>query len=307
MAYAAHELEFGPRAQRPLYFLHIPNCGGTSFSTFMERLGHSRRGLLENHNMPGGAGDSWRLSLESTDRRRNCDDVAAWARDRDIRFFATEAAYPFAPGTVPCSERFDHAVLICEPLKRLFSRAFRLVDVNRTVRRLLEATIIDDPRKGHTLVRRLMPSFAGTPSLNNPMLRQLLGPAAFRLPLGGIKSEHLEEALARLRNYTLVVPTPWLADARLARFLWSRYCRAPAGSLAGSTPAHEAAHEAASCSLVRARVPPMPHLNSKRRLLPDGAALEAAVWHLLARHNAWDRLLYERVLDEQRGRPPWDE
>ena len=194
-------------ARRPLFFLHVPNCGGTSFVSYFDGvLGHRRHGgLWENHNLPGHAGDSWqrawpalrsRSSAHSrTPRLSSCEEVKQWVDERAIRFFATEAFYPFAR----ICEQFDHVLLICEPLQRLYSRAFRLRDPDKTVNALLQATVIDDPRPGHTMASRVMPSFSGTPSFSNPIVRQILGADAYRLPPGGVTAAHFEAAIARLR------------------------------------------------------------------------------------------------------------
>lgn len=284
--------------QRPLFFHHISNCGGTSLASFMERLGHPRTGLYANFNMPNMGGNAWRSAMDpkkDDQHYARCERAAAHARENDLQLVASEAHYPFEPGVCPF---FDHIVLICEPIHRLQSRALRLVDANRTVHRLLTRTVIDDPRKKKTLTRLVMPSFAGTPSFDNPMIRQLLGASTFRLPLGAIGEEHYHRAVRRLRNFTLVVPTPAMDDERLARFLWSQYCRlgSSLGSRARST----------ACWLWSRVHGRMPHLNSKVRQLSDeGATLDADVVKLLRAHNTWDLRLYQYVLDEKASWPPW--
>ena len=190
-----------------------------------------------------------------------------------MRFFASEAYYPFTP--IPCPN-FDHVILLCEPIHRLFSRAFRLHDPNRTVRALLERTVVHDPQNT-SLVKSIMPSFAGTASFNNPMIRILLGPRMFRAPLGGITRRHYQAAVQLLQNFTLVVPTEKLSDPRVAHELRRRY-------------------RTQAAKRVPWRSAVMPHLNSKRWMLPPGASLSRAVWDLIRFHNRWDVALHRHAV-----------
>ena len=132
-------------------------------------------------------------------------------------------------------------------------------------------------------------------------------------------ARHVRPASPRAsrRNFTFVVPTPWLNDDRLTRYLWERYiyCQPDPTARGGSRRGCKAA---AAAARARHEAPPspratasphgvMPHLNSKRRLIPRGAALDPGVWALLRERNAWDVALYAHVLAEQAHRPPWDE
>jgi len=171
-----------------------------------------------------------------------------WAHAHGCGLVAVETF--LEPGGALCDE-FDYVAVVREPVSRLVSRVALWLGEEREnfVRASLEGSSWRSPRDAPPGVVVDASAFSGfkelsgTASLNNPMIRALLGKEVYKLPLDAVNASHLEQAKRLLDGFALTVPLEHLSDAALPPYFAARFGWTPPSDADGGltkTNAHSA-------------------------------------------------------------------
>jgi len=277
---------------RRLFFLHFSSCAGTSLSSYMMKIGHSRaHQLSQTFNLPwkySGDRRAWmRIFSEFHKSAVDCTAVLRWVKKHGIRFFASEAFYPFIQNVCPL---FDHITIICDPMHRAKRRIldeYYKWEMNEVLSKLFA----EDTK---VLSRGDSENIPGTADIDSPLLRRILGREAFALPFGALNRSHYLDAITHLKQYTLVVPSNALGDPRLVQWLSSRYCNKKQLCQHDSIP---------SMGHSRSAVPGLlktwcPHMKNATLDKCAQKVISKENLSLLEEHNQWDVELYEFAKNE---------
>ena len=123
--------------------------------------------------------------------------MARFARRRNLTFLASETVLGDSGF---CFADFQYVTILRDPVERLHSQLTHMFSAspNAQLHRILKRTSLFNTSERSSLM--------GTASVDNYLIRILLGPPAFFLPLGAINSTHLEEADHILSKFTLAIP-----------------------------------------------------------------------------------------------------
>jgi len=273
-----------PRKIPQTLFLHFSGCGGTSVISWAKAVEkHSPIGLVlpkeedstPNCNVGCGAPPEWAAFGASfgTDHREahdrcSCHNLRQTAEDLDVNFFGNENVV-MAPLNCP---GVQYWVALRHPVERLLSRVskkLKFLSYTNAKDALNRTMVFEYVRHHH--------EFTGTAALNNWMVRSLLGPAGYKLPLGAVSLQHFNEAKHQLMKFDVIVP---LANMSLMPAMVSRHLgtciqvpvpEAVRGMHSGSTPETQ---------------------QQKAKFMAD-KDLMRAIW----KHNALDVRLYETSIE----------
>ena len=230
-------LSFG----RSVLFVHLSGAGGTSMVAWARAAGLRVPTATEGINANEACGDdsvpnahhySWAGVVANTSRC-SCEGEEGM-RFAGFNFWATESIVR-APLACP---KMDYWIILRRPVSRIMSRLTKLEAMGKgvplpRVTESLRGTVRFAP---HDYGRS---EFSGTPSFNNWLVRSLVGPAAYNLPLGAVGGWHLQKAMEALDGFSIVLPVGNLsALPRLVSARYGRCIKVPVPSLGGFTSLH---------------------------------------------------------------------
>ena len=202
----------GAPAARPVFFLHVSSSGGSSVCRWAQMQPCARVPTCgANCNLNCAHPWNWNSFCRPPacalmprpcrpPYRPGCAGLERYVRSRNITFFASETMLHPSAGSSALCGAFSYVTLIRHPVERIRSQLERMhpASPNTALRAMLSAPLLFNTSARTSLI--------GTPALDNYLVRLLLGPAAFFLPLRGINESHYAVASQLLASFAAVVP-----------------------------------------------------------------------------------------------------
>lgn len=199
--------------RRPIFFLHVSNSGGTSACQWAMaqpcgrvpacgancNLGCRHPWDWRNHCRPPSCEPPAKACRPP--HRLGCAGLLRHAQKKNLTFIASETLL-----TEHCFDSFDYVTVLRDPVSRLRSQLERR-SAHRPNARL--RSLLSQPRVFNVSASS---SLMGTAAIDNYLIRLLVGPSAFFLPLGGINSTHLHTAVEVLNSFAIAIPIENFTD-----------------------------------------------------------------------------------------------
>jgi len=206
-----HE-EFQER--QAVFFSHVSKSAGTTFCACGMRSGCLGFGMEEGsdpvlQNCHAGLWDKsapddsphWGAEGNHPEQFDTCNGLADYANSKNYTLEGNEN-YLVSDGVCP---QFWNVVILRDPIERLVSHLSELTRIpEKSPWRFREVRVGDALWNPHNLTPQTI--FQEIPILSdNFYIRSLLGRDVYRLPLGGVTKEHLEQAKKVVEKFDLVL------------------------------------------------------------------------------------------------------